>query len=514
MNLDSKIIKTLAAGALMPLLAISAGCRDTSPFDYDPPMPGVEQPDTPDEPGTVESNYSEQYRPQVHYTPARNWVNDPNGLVYAGGVYHMFYQYNPTGNSWGNMSWGHAVSTDLMHWQEKPVALTGDELGAIFSGSAVVDKDNTAGFGKDAIVALYTSADATQQQSLAYSTDGGETFTKYSENPVISNDNAEFRDPKVFWHEESQQWIMALALGWNQGIEFQGSRDLKHWTRLSDFRVPVDRCNKGQWECPDLLRFNYNGADKWVLLVSVNPGGPTGGSGTMYFVGDFDGTTFVADDLDYPLWLDYGADNYAGVTWSGAPDGRTLLIGWMNNWNYAGDVPCTPWRSAFTLPRELRLIEHDGHPLLANTVVAEVDAIAGDWSQVPAGRLPSADAYQLRVTLPGTTNTTFALSNGAGERLEVTVNVAAGKLLVARNASTGAVAFNGNFSIPAISSPLNITAGSDIILDIYVDRSSVEIFTDGGSMAQTNLVYPSGIYDTFECSGEVSLSVRPLNRIW
>lgn len=511
--MEKYIWRVASVCALATAGMVMGGCRDTSRFDDEPPMPVVEQPggDVVEEPSA--GNYDEQYRPQIHYTPARNWVNDPNGLVYADGTYHMFYQYNPSGNVWGNMSWGHAVSADLVHWQEKPVALTGDELGAIFSGSAVVDRNNTAGFGKDAIVALYTSADIFQQQSLAYSVDGGETFTKYADNPVIANSNAEFRDPKVFWHEESGQWIMALALGWNYGVEFQGSTDLKHWSKLSEFKCPVERCNKGQWECPDLLRMEYQGAEKWVLLVSVNPGGPAGGSGTMYFTGDFDGTTFTADSREYPLWVDYGSDNYAGVTWSGLPDGRQVMIGWMNNWNYAGDVPCNPWRSAFTLPRELKLIESEGGLLLASTVVAEVDDIAGEWVEAAPGKLPASDAYHLKVTAPREGNTSFSLANSGGERVVFSVNGSAGKLLVSRNAATGATGFNGRFSIPAVSSPLN-TSGETVVLDIYVDRSSVEVFTEDGSMCQTNLVFPGSIYDTLECGQDVHASVRPLSRIW
>jgi len=510
--MNKTIIRALAVAALVPAISLT-GCRDTSPFDGQPELPAAEDPgqEQPgDEPG--DTGRDEQYRPQIHYTPARNWVNDPNGLVYHDGTYHMFYQYNPMGNDWGNLSWGHATSTDLMHWQEQSPALTPDELGMIFSGSAVVDKDNTAGFGAGSIVAIYTSAGDAQQQSIAYSTDGGATFAKYAANPVIANNNADFRDPKVFWHEESRRWIMCLALGWGCGIEFQASADLKSWTRLSTFNYPADRCNKGQWECPDLLRLDINGREKWVLLVSVNPGGPAGGSGTMYFVGDFDGTTFTADPADYPLWLDYGADNYAGVTWSNTP-GRCILLGWMNNWNYCGASPCSPWRSAFTLPRDLKLIEHDGRLLLANTVVPEIDAIAGEWADVTDGKLPAADAYQLKVTLPADRNSALTLANDAGEHIDLTVNAAARKLLVSRDAASGTTGFADLFSIPAVQSPLN-TDGATVTLDIFVDRSSVEIFTENGSMSQTNLVYPSSIYDIVRSADLVEAKVRPLKKIW
>ena len=257
-------------------------------------------------------------------------MNDPNGMVYVDGTYHLFYQYNPQGNDWGNMSWGHATSTDLMHWKEQTVAMTRDELGAIFSGSAVIDKDNTAGFGANAMVALYTSAGETgdvagkQQQSIAYSTDGGKTFTRYTGNPVIKNNDDNLRDPKVFWHEGSKQWVMALAKGWARGVEFYGSTNLTNWNHLSTFVVDLPGRPSFQWECPDLIQFG----NKWVLLVSVNPGGPIQGSGMMYFVGDFDGKELKADALDYPLWLDYGMDCYAGVTWSNTGDRLlTLALG-------------------------------------------------------------------------------------------------------------------------------------------------------------------------------------------
>ena len=280
-----------------------------------------------------------KWRQRYHFTPPVSWMNDPNGMVFYDGEYHLFYQHNPLGAEWGNMSWGHAISTDLMHWKQLNVALMPDHLGDIFSGCAVIDKNNTAGFGKDAMVAIYTSAGKVQSQSIAYSTDKGRTFTKYSANPVITNPGiADFRDPKVFWHNESNQWIMSLAT--KQTITFYGSANLKSWTRLSEFGDGIGS-HGGVWECPDLVPLDYNGKTKWVLVVSINPGGPNGGSATQYFIGDFDGKTFRADALPYPLWMDYGRDNYAGVTWSNIPenDGRKIFMGWMSNWDYANNVP-------------------------------------------------------------------------------------------------------------------------------------------------------------------------------
>lgn len=510
---------------LLPLFSLSS-CRDTDKFDIEVPAvtPQEQQPDTPDNPGTAASGYDEQFRPQFHYTPAKNWVNDPNGLVYADGVWHFHYQYNPSGRGWGNLSWGHATSTDLIHWQEQPVALQPDELGMIFSGCAVIDRDNTAGFGTGAAVALYTSSGDHQQQSLAYSTDGLKTLTKYAANPVIANtDMPDFRDPNVFYHAESGRWIMALAKGWSYSVEFWASADLKQWQRLSEFKTPVARCNVSQWECPCLMRMSYGGAEKWVLLVSVNPGGPNGGSATMYFTGSFDGTSFTADDRsDYPLWMDYGTDNYASVAWSDAPDNRHTVIGWMNSWNYAEAVPSAPYCSAFTLPRDLSLIDFEGRPVLASNVVAEIEGIAGDWAEIsPAGAdfpasvsdVSAAGGYEVEVTIPAGQNAEISLSNAAGERADYAYNASTRRLSLARNAQTGAVAFNGAFSLPGVSAPV-LCSDSELTLRFFVDRSSVEAFTSTGSMALTALVFPSSVYSHACCPSATRLRVRPLSRIW
>lgn len=464
-------------------------------------------------------SYDEQYRPQIHYTPAKNWINDPNGLVYADGVYHMFYQYNPRGNDWGNMSWGHAKSTDLLHWEEQPVALTEDHLGAIFSGSAVVDKDNTAGFGKDAIVAIYTSAGARQQQSIAYSTDGAATFKTYQSNPVIANTvRNDFRDPKVFWHEESQSWIMSLALGWEYGIEFLSSKNLKNWVSLSTFTQEIPSCRGGQWECPDLIRLDCDGEEKWVLLVSLNPGGPVSGSGTMYFVGSFDGKEFVADNLNYPLWLDYGPDNYAGVTWSNIPD-RTVYIGWMNNWLYSGVVPTSPWRSAMTLPRELGLVKKDGAYMLTSKVVREIENIAGEWEAVEDGLFGERmfgvrDSYQLRLNVDMTKEATYLLSNAKGEYLEFSVKPDSRKIVAGRTGTTGKASFSSSFSFSTIKMP--VPGDEPVVgLDLFVDRSSVEMILSDGSSAMTMLVYPREIYNGIHCTGaDLDAKVRTLSRVW
>ena len=508
MRLLNRISMMMVTAAMaVTIIGCSGDDPKQTPAPPTPPTPTPQEPDTP--PTPTADSYKEMYRPQIHFTPAKNWMNDPNGMVYVDGTYHLFYQYNPQGNGWGNMSWGHATSTDLFHWKEQAVALTRDELGDIFSGSAVIDKDNTAGFGAGAMVAFYTSAsDAGQQQSMAYSTDGGKTFTRYVANPVIKNNDDRQRDPKVFWHADSKQWIMSLAKGWSKGIEFFGSTDMKTWSKLSTFIVELPGRPNLQWECPDLLQFG----DKWVLLVSVNPGGPILGSGMMYFVGDFDGKEFKADALDYPLWLDYGMDNYAGVTWSNTAD-RKIMIGWMNNWSYAGDVPCSPWRSAMTLPRELKLTAFNGKPLLCCPVVNEIDKIAGTWQNVGT-TIDAKDAYQLRLTLQLDKNSTITLSNSQDEKYVIDINANARTLTAHRTAATGKTSFNGSFSIPSMQAPLNVE-GNTVTIDMFVDQSSVEILTKDGTMSMTNLVFPQSLYNSLTIIGATyEAQIRTLNRIW
>ena len=509
-----KSSKIIIVSVAVAMAATFTGCSDNNIRQYYNPLiddPKTEEP-TPEQPAEEVSSRNEQYRPQIHFTPAKNWINDPNGMVYIDGTYHLFYQYNPQGNVWGNLSWGHATSSDMLHWEEQAVALQPDALGMIFSGSAVCDKDNTAGFGSNALVAVYTSADAAQQQSVAYSTDNGKTFTKYEGNPVIKNNDDNLRDPKVFWHEDSKKWIMTLAKGWKKGIEIWSSSNLKNWTKESEFVMGLAGRPDFQWECPDLIPFDYNGQRKWALLVSVNPCGPVVGSGTMYFIGDFDGKNFTADKLDYPLWLDYGMDNYAGVTWSNTGD-RHLFIGWMNNWQYADRVPCDPWRSAMTLPRELKLVEHEGTPLLACPVIGEIDGIADEWTNA-GSTFEAKDAYQLHLLINLDTKSSITLGNAQGEKFTVDVNVASRLITVHRNAPTGVTNFSEMFSIPSMNAPLN-TQGDKLTLDFYVDRSSVELIASDGLTSITNLVFPQTIYNSLTVSGaNYEAKVRNLCRVW
>src|SRR5690606_13223753 len=312
--------------------------------------------------------YNEPHRPQTHFSPKETWINDPNGMVYFAGTYHLFYQHYPDSTVWGPMHWGHATSTDLVHWKHQPIALYPDSLGYIFSGSAVVDSNNTSGFGKDGripLVAIFTHHDPKareagknnyENQSIAYSLDSGKTWTKYAHNPVVRNPGiVDFRDPKVTWYEPDKKWIMTLAT--KDRITFFSSKNLKEWTKESEFGEKLG-VHTGVWECPDLFPMNYNGETIWILIVSIGDGGPNGGSATQYFTGHFDGQKFIASDSTIK-WIDYGPDNYAGVTWSNTGD-RKIFLGWMSNWRYASRVPTVKWRSAMTILRDLSLEKIDG----------------------------------------------------------------------------------------------------------------------------------------------------------
>ena len=455
--------------------------------------------------------YNEKYRPLYHFTSQYGWMNDPNGMVYADGTYHLFYQYNPYGARWGNMHWGHAISKDLVNWEYQPTAIAPDKLGAIFSGSAVIDHDNTAGFGKGAMIAIFTSAGDRQTQSIAYSLDGGKTFTKYEGNPVLSDANIiDFRDPKVFWHAPSKQWVMSLAT--TQTITFYGSKNLKEWTRLSEFGEGLGG-HGGVWECPDLFPLTYEGKTKWVLFVSINPGGPNGGSATQYFIGDFDGKTFTPDAMNYPLWLDYGRDNYAGVTWSNVPaaDGRRLFIGWMSNWDYANEIPTVNFRSAMTVARTLRLAHNGEHLVVASEPVKEVESLRREPLSLAdkttsdmvtfENFLPNNQgAYELTFTVtPNDTDSfSFSIENTKGEVLTYLFDIANKTLSVDRSKSS--VAFNANFAEMLIKAPL--TAKKSYTVRLLVDKASTELFVNNGEVVQTNTIFPSEVYNTLRFKTE------------
>lgn len=491
--------------------------------------------------------YQEKYRPQIHFSPAEHWMNDPNGMVYYEGEYHLFYQHYPEASVWGPMHWGHAVSEDLVHWEHLPIALYPDSLGYIFSGSAVVDWNNTSGFGTEAdppLLAFFTYHNPdierakgieVESQGLAYSTDKGRSWTKYSQNPVIPNPGIrDFRDPKVIWHEASKRWVAALASG--QEIRFYTSPDGKQWDYSSCFGEGRG-CHDGVWECPDLFPLKVNGSDeqKWVLIVNINPGGPAGGSATQYFVGDFDGKCFTTRQ-EKTLWMDHGCDNYAGVTWSDAPDDRRLLIGWMNNWQYAGEKPCVRWSGAATFPRELGLDKVMDTYLLTSLPVKELDLLKGEtFSLEPMSvdrQLSLSDKFswngspvELKLTFDQANNTqlSFAsrygvrLTNAQGEYITVGYDNVQKYFYVDRTNAVGEI-FSDKFacthSVPYIvNTPM-------VEWKLLVDVSSLEFFTAGGRVVITDLFYPSEPFDTVELFTDNGIihvsnaSVTKLKSIW
>lgn len=333
----------------------------------------------------------EKFRPVYHHTPAYGWMNDPNGMFYKDGVYHLYFQWNPYGSVWANMHWGHSTSTDLMHWNFEGSAIVPDAWGAIFSGSCVVDHNNTAGFGKDAVIAFYTSAKASpwgdvQSQSMAYSLDNGKTFVKYEGNPILTSSEKDFRDPKVFWYAPGKHWVMMLAVG--QHMEIYSSVNLKEWKKESEFGA-MQGAHGGVWECPDLVEIPVEGTreKKWVLICNLNPGGPFGGSAAQYFVGSFDGKKFVNESPTQTKWMDWGKDNYATVTWNNAPDGRCIALGWMSNWQYANNVPTRQYRSANTLARDLTLYREGQELYLKSTPSVEVKKARGKKVSIPSFRV-------------------------------------------------------------------------------------------------------------------------------
>ncbi|AUD07195.1 glycoside hydrolase family 32 protein [Spirosoma pollinicola] len=448
----------------------------------------------------------ELYRPLYHFTPKAHWMNDPNGMVYYKGTYHLFFQYYPDATVWGPMHWGHATSKDMVRWQEQPIALYPDSLGWIFSGSAVVDVNNTSGFGKNGqtpLVAIFTHHNSTlekaksdkfQYQSLAYSLDEGKTWTKYAGNPVLQNPGiTDFRDPKVRWFEPQKKWIMTLAT--KDRITFYSSPNLKNWTRESDFGSNLG-AHGGVWECPDLFPLTYNGRQAWVLLVSINPGGPNGGSATQYFVGDFDGKNFKPYSTK-TKWMDYGTDNYAGVTFANTGN-RTILMGWMSNWQYARDVPTVAWRSATTVPRELGLAEVNKELLLTSKPIKELDVLDGQGFSLK--NLPVKGQYDLTaktknetglfkldLSTQNTNDFSIVLANDKGNELVVGYDKSANVFYIDRSRS-GKTDFEKGFA-GRHTAPRSAVA-TKISLTLLVDAASVELFADNGLSVMTDIFFP------------------------
>ncbi|MDP8980309.1 MAG: glycoside hydrolase family 32 protein [Acidobacteriota bacterium] len=433
---------------------------------------------------------NQPYRPQVHFSPKQNWTNDPNGLVYFEGEYHLFFQYNPFGDTWGHMSWGHAVSRDLVHWQELAVALPEEDGVMIFTGSTVVDENNTSGFctgGKPCMVAVYTGhSPKLQTQNLAYSNDRGRTWTKYSGNPVLNLNLSDFRDPGVFWSAQAKRWIMAVALPLQHRVQFYGSADLRRWNLVSEFG-PAG-ATSGDWECPSLFEAPVEGprgGTRWVLKVGLNPGALQGGSGEQYFIGSFDGTRFVNQNPDSTtLWTDYGKDCYCALTFNGLPKSeKPVMLGWMNNWQYANQVPTSPWRGQMTIPRTVTLREYpEGLRLVQQPVLRRSGQL--DLRNHAKVNAP----YELRATvhLGAAEEVGWKLFGSAGQATIVGYDVKRQELFVDRTHS-GVVDFSGQFPARTVA---RLEARGSLEVDIVVDRSSVEVFAQQGRVAMTNLVFP------------------------
>lgn len=449
----------------------------------------------------------EMFRPVYHHTPVYGWMNDPNGMFYKDGVYHLYFQYNPYGSVWGNMHWGHSTSTDLMHWNFEGCAIVPDAWGAIFSGSCVVDHNNTAGFGKGAVVAFYTSAKATpwgdvQSQSMAYSLDNGKTFTKYEGNPILTSSEKDFRDPKVFWYAPGKHWVMMLAVG--QHMEIYSSVNLKEWKKESEFGA-MQGAHGGVWECPDLVEIPVEGTreKKWVLICNLNPGGLFGGSAAQYFVGSFDGKKFVNESPTQTKWMDWGKDNYATVTWNNAPDGRCIALGWMSNWQYANNVPTRQYRSANTLARDLTLYREGQELYLKSTPSVEVKKARGKKVSIPSFRVSekheivnlfedNQGAYEVEILIQnaGASKIAFCLLNEKGEKVSMYYDLNRKQFVMDRSES-GTVDFSKDF--PAVTvAPANVE--KELTLRLFVDRSSIEAFGEDGKFVMTNLVFPSQPY--------------------
>jgi len=482
------------------------------------------------------TQYHEPYRLQFHFTPPQNWTNDPNGLVYYKGEYHLFYQHNPFGTKWGHMSWGHSVSPDLIHWKALPVAIAEENGIMIFSGSAVVDEHNSSGLcknpdpkDKSCLIAIYAGHTETlQTQNIAFSNDQGRTWTKYKGNPVIDLHLKDFRDPKVLWYEPSKRWIMATAVSQEKKIRFFSSPDLIHWEQLSDFGP--QGATGGVWECPDLFELPVAGTTerRWVLVVNINPGGIAGGSGGQYFVGQFDGKAFTNENKpDTQLWLDYGKDYYAAISFFGGPpkDPRRIMLGWYSNWLYANDTPETTWRGAMAMPRTVTLEKTSAGIRVKQLPVKEFEALASPIYQLRDLTTEQINTRLRRDELKGNTlqiDVEFVPGNakefgvsvlkGDSEETLIGVNPAESKVFIDRTKS-GDVSFNKSFA-SRDAGPLTI--GATVKLVIYVDWSGVEAFAGEGETTLAERVFPSASsrgVSFFSNGGEARVKLLKISRL-
>jgi sucrose-6-phosphate hydrolase SacC (GH32 family) len=469
--------------------------------------------------------YQEPLRPRFHFTPARNFMNDPNGLVYDGGEYHLFYQHNPFGEKWGHMSWGHAVSPDMLHWKHLPVALREEGGVMIFSGSVAADPQDTSGLcGRRAscLIAVYTGHTPDKQtQNLAFSTDRGRTWTKYAGNPVLDLGRKDFRDPKLFWHAPARRWVLVTVLPDQHKVRLFGSADLKRWETLSDFG-PAGATG-GVWECPDLFPLPVEGEagqQRWLLDVDINPGGLQGGSAGQYFVGTFDGTRFVNDNPPQTtLWADRGKDFYATLSFSGIPaaDGRRIWMGWMSNWLYANEEPTSPWRGVQSVPRELRLRRLPEGLRLVQSPIRELNtlrAAAAPATLAGAGALPPSAEIELAIRLAGDTDAGLRLSNAAGEEVVVGVAPGASEVFVDRRRSR-ATPFHDAY--PGRHGGRARGRDGRITLRVLFDRTTLEVFASDGETVISERVYPTQPLDRIEIVGGAAVErVRmwPLRSVW
>jgi len=484
---------------------------------------------------TKSNDIDEKYRPQIHFTPEKNWVNDPNGMVYYKGKYHLFFQHSPNSSVWSDISWGHATSNDLVHWERKPIAIYPDSLGLIFSGSAVVDKYNSSGLGKNGItplVAMYTSHDMKKEkagvidvesQSIAYSLDEGETWIKYQSNPVLKNPGIrDFRDPKIIWHEQTKNWVVSIAA--HDQISFYASSDLKNWEKLSDFGKTVGS-HDGVWECPDLFPIEYEGKTFWVLIVNINPGGPNGGSATQYFVGDFNGKEFKCD-FKQTKWMDYCPDEYAGVTWSNTGK-RKIFIGWMSNWQYANIVPTEKFRNAFTIPRELGLKKINDEYYVTSTPVSElkkmekksivINNLIINGSSDLTDKIGNMEVpSKFNVVLSNKNDFSIELANTLNEKVVIGYSKDKNQFFLDRR-NAGKNDFHKNFA--SINYAPRLSSSNEISLSIYLDLASIEVFADNGLSVLTSVLFPNEKFSIINFTSSEKLMLKkftyiPLNSIW
>lgn len=489
---------------------------------------------------TVDSSKTnkEPYRPQFHFTPEKKWMNDPNGMVYYKGIYHLFYQYYPDDIVWGPMHWGHATSKDLIHWEHQKIALFPDKLGLIFSGSAVVDLKNTSGLGtteNPPMIAIFTYHNMDgekagrkdyQTQGLAYSLDEGNTWLKYTGNPIIKNSTQkDFRDPKVFWNSETNLWNLVLVAG--DHAQFYTSKNLINWDYQSDFGKNIG-AHGGVWECPDIfkLKVGNSNAEKWVLLISINPGAPNGGSGTQYFIGDYDGKNFTTNQKDIK-WIDNGADNYAGVTYNNTPDNKRIFIGWMSNWNYARNTPTKNWRSAMTLPRELSLDKINNDYVLKNKPVLQLEKQLkkeySNESMTLTANKKTVIIYdnfnQSEIKLTGENkDLKLVFSNDAKDSLIIEYK-AKQKIFFVDRRHSGLVNFEQSFGKEIHKTAVPNLISNTVDYQIILDWSSIEIFLNGGTYSFTEQIFPNKPYTKLtilstEDHELKNISIQYINGIW